>query len=418
VAFSLWRDTFIAEMDAAGRIKAKLPEVKVVVGGPHLDLYATETMSRFEFVDYAVRGEGEKTFGDLLSSLSDNRSLEKVPGLFFRERGKIKSNEERTPIQNLDEIPFPAIDLIPLNKYHSIMAKNDRPIYILTSRGCPFKCAYCVDQQFGRLIRFHSSDYVINYIKWLVFELGVNEIHMYDDTFTVNKTRTLEICSKIKEEGLHRIPWTIRTRVDTVDEEILDNLWSAGCYRIGYGIESGNQEVMDRMRRGTNLEQVKQVIRLTKKYPFEIVCNFMIGYLGESKATYKDTINFANELDPDFAHFSITQVEPNSELFHQVSALNLFKEDDWRAHALGMIEEIRPENKYIPGEDYGVDHLEKMQTLAYVKFYFRPKKLLQQFIKVKNIGMLMRKSRMAVAMIASYFESICEAVRRRIFVPD
>ncbi len=410
IAFSLWTTTFHVDMELAKELKKKLPHSKQVIGGPHLDLYATETMTANPFVDYAVHGEGEQTFVELLAFLSNEFSIEEIKGLLYRDSGNIVKNPSRDKVENLDDIPFPAIDLLPLGKYHSIMAKNNKPIYVLTTRGCPYKCVYCVDQQFGRSVRLHSPEYVIKYIKWLVNDLGINEIHYYDDTFTLNKKRTLEICKKIQEEKLN-IPWTIRTRVDNLNQEIVEALWNAGCYRIGFGVESGNQEIMDLMKRGITLEQVRKAFVLTREYPFEIIANFMIGYLDESKSTYKNTIDFAIELDPDFAYFSITQVEPCSDLFNQASKLNLVNPDEWHDYVLGKIDMVNLNNYFLPGKDYSIDDLDKMLSLAYIKFYLRPSKVWQQFKKVKDIKMFLRKFKMSMGMIGFYLETLLARIR-------
>lgn len=407
IALSLWTNTFKAELESANEIKKNIPNAKIIVGGPHLDLYAVETMEAYPLIDYCVIGEGEETFEELLQALPNKDGLHKINGLFFRKSGEIIRNSSRSYIKNLDGIPFPAIDLLDLSKYYSIMAKNKYPIYMLSSRGCPFKCFYCVDQQFGRSVRFYSTSYVINYMKWLVNDLHVNEIHFYDDTFTINKERTLEICRMIQEQGLSGIPWTIRTRVDTIDEDILHALWESGCYRIGYGVESGNQGIMNMMNRKTTIEGIRRTFTLTRKYPFEIVANFMIGYLGESKATYKDTVNFALQLDPDFVHFSITQVEPNSELYRQALELNLIKSDEWKNYILGKHDRLNPETRMLAGKDYSKKDLGKMQAWAYLRFYFRPIYIWRQLKKLKRKELLFRNINMAIAMFNDYIRSIC-----------
>lgn len=406
VALSLWTHIFKAETRLADEIKKKLPHTKIVIGGPHLDLYADETMKAYPSVDFAVISEGEETFKELLLALSENSRLDTIHGLCFRDSGRVVENPPRPTIKDLDQIPFPAVDLLPLEKYYSIVARNNRPIYMLTSRGCPFKCAYCVDQQFGRSVRLHSSDYVIDCMKWLVNDLGINEVHFYDDTFTLHKKRTLEICRRIRDEGLSVIPWTIRTRVDTVDEEMFDALWDSGCYRIGYGIEAGNQEIMDLMRKGTTLEKVRETFRLTRKHPFEIVANFMIGYLGESKKTYKDTLNFALELDPDFVYFSITQAEAHSELYNQALELNLVKPDEWKDFILGKSDSVDLKSKRFAGKDYAISDLERMQSWANVRFYLRPSKVWKHLKRTRSVKSFFSKAKMAISIAVFYMRTI------------
>lgn len=410
--FSLWTYSFRADMKLLGEIRAALPGVKFIVGGPHLDLYAPETMEAHPLLDFAVIGEGEATFGELLGALEKGGDVTSVQGLAFRKDGVPVINPLRPMIKDLDSLPYPAVDLLPLDNYYMIMARNSRAVNVITTRGCPFKCAYCVDQQFGRSVRYHSAEYVIGYLRWLVYDLGVKEIHFYDDTFTLHKKRVLEFCSRLTaDEKLAKTPWTIRTRVDTIDEAMVDALWNSGCYRIGFGVESGNQGILDKMERGTTLDQIRRAFALTRKHPFEVTANFMIGYLDESRATYQDTLGFALELDPDFVAFSTTRVEPNTPLYDETRERGLISANDWRDYVLGKTPRVQKLN-FLKGADYGIEDLKSMETWAYVRFYFRPSYIWRQIKRVRNASMFQKKFKMAWAMIEDYFVSLYERLFR------
>jgi radical SAM superfamily enzyme YgiQ (UPF0313 family) len=404
---SLWTSTFEGEMMGARFLKNIKKDLLIIVGGPHMDLYAKETLERYPFLDYSVFGEGEKTILELLNALNKERKVEDLKGVVYRKNGRIIQNEAQEIIKDLDEIPFPLIGELPLERYLNIMSgEGTSCIYILTSRGCPFKCKYCVDQQFGRTIRIHSPAYIIKYLKYLVEELNIDKIDFFDDTFTINKKRTITICNKIIEGNLnHRISWSIRTRADTVDEEIIGKLKSAGCYRIGFGVESGSQKILDIMNRGMSKDQIRKSFKLCKKYGLEISANFMIGYPGESKKTYRQTIDFAKELDPTYALFSITIVQPNSDLYRDLQKEGIIVKDFWKDYVSGKLDKIEPKSIRIPGSDYTVEDLDKMQSNAYIRFYFRPKLIVRYLKKKLSPKQFINYARMGMAMLRTYLKN-------------
>jgi len=381
---SLWTATFESELEGVRILKSIKDDLIVIVGGPHMDLYARETMERYRFIDYGVIGEGEQTMQELLSALSQGRSLEHINGVIFFKNDKMITTSRRALLSRLDDIPFPLFDGLPLKQYRTTKSRRmENSIYILTARGCPFKCKYCIDQQFGRTVRFHSAHYVVSLIKHLTLNLHIGEINFYDDTFTLDKQRTLEICEGIINQKLTHIPWTVRTRPDTVDNEILNALSKAGCRRIIYGVESGNQRILDQMGREMTLAQIERAFQLTRKYGFEIGANFMIGYLGETRETFKQTIAFARALDPDYVMFTITAVRPNSDLYMDMNAKGIPVKDLWPEYVRGNAATVNCNFTHIESEYYGREDLDGMQANAYIKFYFRPKKIAQYLKEIR-----------------------------------
>ncbi|MFH0865129.1 MAG: radical SAM protein, partial [Bacteroidota bacterium] len=233
----------------------------VIIGGPHVDIFPEETAS-LPGVDFVVTGEGEHTLTELLNCIDKNEGFSGVKGIVYKNNEKIITTEKRPLIDKLDELPFPARDLTDYKKYHSLIGKTKVSTTLMTSRGCPFRCNFCFIQYGGRY-RIRSAENVVKEIKECV-ALGINEIFFFDELFTVNKSRVMNVCNEIIKNKLNII-FDIRARVDTVDEEMILKLKEAGCARIQYGVESGSPEILIAMNKRTTIEQIRKAIKLTKK---------------------------------------------------------------------------------------------------------------------------------------------------------
>ena len=394
--------TLHSEMVGARLAYEESPKSLIMVGGPNMDLYPRETLQRYGFVDFGVCGEGEQTVLELADRLYRGVSCEGMPGLVYRARrnGELVQTPPRSLIENLDTLPFPSLRQLPLDRYHSVMTQARPNIYLYTTRGCPFYCRYCVKPQWGRHIRSFTASYVVDQIQHYVSAFGIKEFHMYDDTFTVNRRRVLEICHLLKRRGLD-VPWSIRTRVDLVDEELLESMRSAGCYRIYYGVESGDEAILERMGRGTTIEQIRRAFRISKELKFETFAYYMIGYPGESRATYRKTLRLAKELDSDYAYFSITTALPGTEIYEEAIKEGLARGDEWRAYVLGKERAEGLGNVRFRGLDYSVEELDRMAARAYWSFYFRPKVIWRTLRRVASFEQFFRYARHALAMVRS-----------------
>jgi anaerobic magnesium-protoporphyrin IX monomethyl ester cyclase len=397
-----WTESLIGEMEGARILKNKLPGVPLVVGGPHASLYPKETLDRYSFVDYVVFGEAEETILELVDNLHDPERLKDVPGVGLRIDGEAVLAPPRPPVQDLDSLPFPAFDLFPMEKYFSSLAKKDKSTYILSTRGCPFKCRYCTKPVADkRIVRYTSPDYILKLLNHLVFDHGMQEVHFFDDTFTLDKKRVLTICDGINNSELAgKLSWTIRTRVDTVNPQVLEALKKAGCYRVGYGVESGNPEILKAMDRGISLKKAFEVISYTKKIGLETAANYMIGYPGESKQTYRNTLQFAKKLNTDFANFSVTVAKPDSLLYEDY--LEIHKRDIWREFALGKIDYVKKNEVRFAGKDYGIEDLDRMSTRAYVIYYFRPVIIWRHLKRLSSWKQFKIMFNQAIGMLKSY----------------
>lgn len=294
------------------------PRSKLVIGGGVVTENPTFLLNKTP-ADIAVIGEGEITMKELVANLQNNGSFGEIEGIAYRKRGKIKINPPRPLIKNLDDLPFPAYDLLPMDVYlhnvgHASAIGKKTEMNIITSRGCPYNCRYCY-HIFGRGARFRSVDDVIEEIKELQDKYRIDSILLLDETFTINKRRVVEFCNKLILEKIG-IPWSCYARVNLVDREMLRKMKRAGCYRVGYGIESGSQQILDKMNKGVTVEQAKRAIRLARKAGLICGTTFMFGYRGENLDTIKETVNFCKELMISPSFFFTTPY-PSTELYKE-----------------------------------------------------------------------------------------------------
>ncbi len=367
--------------------------IPVVFGGPHPTIFPQETINLKE-VDYVVIGEGEVAFKELLENINNPEELRKVKGLVYKENGRIIDTGPREFMENLDAIPFPARELTPYKEYYSLLAKRTPVTTMITSRGCPYKCLFCDRPQLGKRFRARSAENVVDEMEECL-RLGIKEILIYDDTFTVDRERVLSICSEILKRRL-KIGWDIRTRVDNVDEEMLEKLREAGCERIHYGVETSSQRILDILRKGITLEQVKDAFRLTKEAGISTLAYFMFGSPGETEEEIRDSIRLAKELKPDFVHFSITTPFPATDLYRKGLKEGVLKKDYWREFS------HNPEKDFIPQvweENLSQEELVALLKSAYRSFYVRPAYILKELTKVKSLKEFRRKIKAGLGVI-------------------
>jgi radical SAM superfamily enzyme YgiQ (UPF0313 family) len=335
-------------------IKKEFPEIPLICGGPHATILPEQTL-KDTCVDIVAVGEGEHTVTELADTIERNKTLESVKGLVFKSKsksGRIIFTGAREPIEDLDSIPFPARHLLPsLIKYclWDVRAKRFPSTSAITSRGCPYNCLFCtVRTIWGRKFRQRSVKNVIEEIYELIDKFKVKEINWDDDTFTLNKKWILEFCREILREKLD-ITWKCLARVDGVDDETLSLMKKAGCHALSFGVESGNQEVLNKIRKNITLSQVEHAFKLAKRYGFETQAFFMFGNHGDNYSTIIDTINFAKKLNPDYITNSIATPFPGSEFYAIARKKGLIEEEDWTrmdyfSNAIIRTEDLTPED--------------------------------------------------------------------------
>ncbi|RLF16500.1 MAG: B12-binding domain-containing radical SAM protein [Thermoprotei archaeon] len=355
---------------AVARLAKKLnPEVKTVVGGPHVTFTAEETLAECEAIDVVVRGEGELTLKELLSAWERGLPLKGVGGITFRHKSKIRSNEPRPFMKNLDELPFPAYDLLPMKKYE---ISGHRFGNVMTSRGCPFKCIFCASSTlFGKKWRARSPENVIDELRLLRDEYGIREIEFLDDTFTLSKKRAERICDLMIRERLE-ISWSCSSHVNTVSKKLAEKLKKAGCHSVYVGVESGSQRILDIIGKNTTLEKAERAVKTLKEAGLNVLASFIIGVPGETVSTIKSTIRLAKKLKPTYAQFTLCTPFPGTKLFELALKRGLLLTRNWARYT--TLEPVMS----IPGMT--AEQLKKWLRKAYLSFYLRPRFLLEQIL--------------------------------------
>lgn len=298
----------------AARIKELNPKVKIIIGGAHVNAVKERALYSRD-IDYAIYGEAEKALIEFLKAIETNGDFENIQNLIYRKDGKVIMNFTRPFIQNLDELPFPAWDLLNLEEYKDAATFDGIHMGVMTSRGCPWNCIFCSSGVvWGRKVRFRSVESVIEELGQIVHNLRITNIMFYDDTFTVNKPRFLKICNEIVKRKLN-LKYYCQLRVDTIDEEIADALAQSGCIAAALGVESGDEEILKILKKGIKKSQVYKTVAALKSAGVPILASYIIGSPGETHESIQKTFEFAKELDTDQTKFMICTPFPGTELF-------------------------------------------------------------------------------------------------------
>jgi radical SAM superfamily enzyme YgiQ (UPF0313 family) len=385
--------TLIDAIKTAGIVKKTNPKIKIVLGGPHVHIYPEESV-RIKEIDYCVLGEGEMPFKDLLDNLSDVKKLYNIKGIVFKDNNRIVNTGPRDVIENLDSLPFPARHLTPYKKYFSVISSNAPITTMFTSRGCPYKCLFCDRPHLGKNFRARSAKNVVDEMEECA-KMGIKEIFIYDDTFGADRQRVLDICSEIKKRNIN-IAWDIRTRVNTVDEEILRALKEAGCQRIHYGVEAGTQKILNALRKGITLEQAENAFKLTKKMGIQTLAYFMIGSPTETKEDILATIKFMKKINPDYAHIAITTPFPSTDLYRMILEEKIITHDVWKKFAEDPNPEFIP---FILEKNLSRKELFSLIKKAYYAFYFRPSYIIKKVLQLKSFKEFIAKTKAMIALL-------------------
>ena len=313
-------------------IKAILPDIPIVIGGPHVNALPKETLEEFPSFDFGVVGEGEFTMLELADCLEQgnlDKSLSDINGMVFRNGKEIVVNPPREFIQNLDTLPFPAWGLFPV-------PEHNYPIY--ATRGCPFKCKFC-QRVLGNHVRRRNAENVVDEIEWVLGTFNKNGFWFADETFGVNKKWTFQLLNLMIEKGIpSRAVWHGQTRVDLITEDLLKKMKEAGCDGIAFGVESGNQEILSLTSKNIKLEEVEKAVALCKKLDIKTRSFFILGHPYETVETIKDTINFAAKLNTTFVSFGVMVPYPGTEVWRLAkrceAGYNYVSDnwDDYRKH--------------------------------------------------------------------------------------
>lgn len=384
VGFSVATITKNNTLNLAKITKEILPESKIMAGGAHTSIYPGDLVENSREIDFEVIGEGEESVLELVRAVEGGKDFAGIKGIFYKSKDKIIKNEPRDLIKNLDEIPPPAHHLFQLQYYNPPPGMFfKRPLlHMITTRGCPFNCIFCDDRKIWRgKCRQRSAENIVEEIEYLKKNFNAREIHFYDDTFTVNKKRIYSLCGLLKKKKINII-WRCSSRVDTVDEEMLKEMYSAGCRSISYGIESGDDEILKKMNKGTTVEQAKNAVRWTNKAGIQAKGFFMLNFPGETIQTTEKTIALSKELELDFAGFNLTVPHHGERLKKLVEENYVLNKKAYFNPSAKMGNEIYFYQPRLPEE-----YLKKAYKRAAREFYLRPGYIFRMLCKIKNFDM-------------------------------
>jgi radical SAM superfamily enzyme YgiQ (UPF0313 family) len=368
-------------LSLASKLKAEF-DVPILIGGSHVTALPEETM-RNRCFDFAAVGEGETTMVELARAMEKHQDLSKVKGIVYRQGDEVVMTESRPLIDDLDTIPFPARDLLPsLGKYRPSPASYKRlpQATMMTSRGCPYRCAFCDRSVFGNRARTRTARNVVDEMELLVTKYGAREIRFWDDIFNIDQQRVIDICEEVLSRKLD-VPWTCLARANHMNAQVLEAMAKAGCWQVDYGIESGNQTILNGIVKGQTLDQVERVVKMTRKAGIGVRGFFMLALPGETESTMRDTIQFAKRLDLTSAVFHVTTPFPGTDLFNIARETGeLRPEVSYDAYMLGFSEDI----PYVP-KGLTAQRIRDIEHNAYWEFYLRPSFLMKRVFEIRSL---------------------------------
>ena len=356
----------------------------IVAGGAHANIMP-ESILESGLIDIVIRGEGEATFLELLNAISNKHNLCGIQGISYKQDGKIFNNPNRAYIQDLDSLPWPAYELLKMDLYsappHWLVAEP--AFQMLISRGCPFKCIFCGIKALGRALRHRSVKNVLDEIEFLHQRYGMREVMFVDAVFPYSKKSGKEFCDEYLKRGLQKkIKWVTETRVDIVDQELLKLMYRAGCRLVAFGLESGSQNTLERIKKGATVNQAKDAIKWAKNAGLDVYASFVIGFPGETKEEMKETFEFIKSNPIDYPKINLLVPYPGSEVYQTITNADPSFSKEWdKFTSFSSMTDNEP--VYVP-QGISIEELKFMHKQAYREIYLRPKFLINHLKKLNS----------------------------------
>ncbi|HEY72949.1 MAG TPA: radical SAM protein [Thermoflexia bacterium] len=382
IKFDYWAITIMKERSGGALMLA---------GGPHVTVFPTQALRECGALDVALKQEFDTRVVPVLGNLDD---LTGVTGITFRQNGRIVDTGPAVLCEDLDSAPFPDRDTVPFERYHEAWYSRLPFINVMTSRGCPYPCTFCLwpNAMYGHKQRFRSVGNVIEELKYEIERHGVREINIDDSTFTTNKARVIEFCQKLRDNRIDLL-WTCNGRVDNVDWEMLLEMKAAGCKLIRYGVESGSLKVLERIRKGYTLEQVRRGFRLTREAGIMALGGFMFGFPYDTRETVERTLQLARDLNPDMVQFSICMPYPGTPMYAEAWEAGKIIAEEWREYDMTC-------GPVVETEDMTRAELRPILSRAYREFYFRPAYFWRALRNIRNLDEFRRAARSVLSLFA------------------
>ncbi|HBA61873.1 MAG TPA: hypothetical protein DCZ92_13885 [Elusimicrobia bacterium] len=380
VATSANTPNYCPTRDLMTLVKQKHPGITTMVGGVHPTTMPEETAAESCF-DIIVIGEGDTVIPEYLAG-----GPAKVNGIIYKEHGELKRNPPRERIKDINVLPFPAWELFDLSRYkNSRLSSRKNPAGLFeTSRGCAFQCNYCNKKIFGSQFRVKTTERVIEELKYAL-KCGFKEIHIIDDSFTQDIKRAKEVCVEIVRQGL-KFPWSLFNgiRVDTVDQEFFHLAKKAGLWQVGFGIETGDQEVLNKINKRITLAQTENAVLLANNAGLDTFGFFILGLSGETRESMHKTIEFAKKLPLGTAKFDICIPYPGTPYYLDLKAQGRIKTEDWARYVCHQTEEQLFEHPNLRW-----DEIVTQYKRSFREFYLRPSYIARRFWRSLKKGDLL-----------------------------
>jgi len=364
VAVTALTPTIDKALRTAELAKKTCPQATVVMGGYHPTFNYQEMLEK-DYVDLVVMGEGEYTMLELVQTLEEGGDLKNVKGIAYQD----VVTPPRPLIEDLDELPFPARHLLPMDHY-KILNMKLHTATLISGRGCPMQCSFCASAALhGNKLRMRSAQNVVDEMEHLIKDHDAGMIAFMDDTFTLKPSRVAEICDEIIKRDLDTY-WGCTARADTLSDELLQKLSDSGCITLFLGVESADQQQLDRVNKQITIDKIRQAFKLSRENDIRTIASVVLGMPGDTKESIERTIKFVRELNPSYALFSLATPYPGTRFYQEAVQDNLIKVKDWSKYTL-----LSPVLETV---DCSLDELKKMQKKAFRQFYLRPVYLMKQ----------------------------------------
>jgi radical SAM superfamily enzyme YgiQ (UPF0313 family) len=338
-------------------VKNYNPEIITMMGGPHVSFTAEDTLRHYPEIDLIVIGEGEDTIAELTPVLKQKNKWQNIRGIAYRSGDEIIITGKRDFITDIDRIPSPSRHLLPISRYRAL----GFPVSLITGRGCPYSCIFCLGRKMvGSKVRRRNPKLVLDEIETII-GYGFDRINIADDLFTSDKERVKEICAGIKERSL-KFVWSAFARVDTVNPEVFDLMAQAGCDSVSFGVETGNPEMLKRIKKGIKLEQVYSAVNMCQQAGMIAHASFIIGLPGETKDTLRESDDFAKSTKAIYGYHFLAPF-PGTTVREKIKDYDLeIITDDWNLYdandAIVKTSALQPKDMH----EFGASYDEEMEA--------------------------------------------------------
>jgi len=364
------------DLTMASVAKRLVPHVTTAAFGIHVSELPDACMKAEKHLDCILHNEPDETALELVEALQNGGDFSKIPGISYREGERSITTPPRPYIQDLDALPFPAWHLVDISRY--VLPYSKKPYLKVTpARGCPFHCVFCVAKgYYGSRLRLRSPESVIEELKYDIARFGVTDYLFWTESFTMNRKFVLELCRRITEEKLN-IRWVCNSRVDSIDEEMLAAMKKAGCWMIGYGVESSSQEILDRSKKGITVQQIEEACRITRKSGIEMTAHIVFGLPGDTPESIRDTIRFAKKMGFDYAQFYCATPWPGTELF------KLATRSGWLIHSAPW-GDYEQNKSVLNMEGLSAEAVVRLRQEGFRSFYLYPLTIWRTLMKIRS----------------------------------